>query len=79
LKNKTIYKFIDLGGMILFYEKIEHFSIGYAAVEHLISLHVKGYNCDRATLEYDVWTIALVFTFLEGYTLIYLDDLYNPI
>jgi len=33
----------------------------------LISLDVKGYNGNRATKEFDLWKISLVFAFLEGY------------
>jgi len=40
---------------------------------------VKGYNCNLATRELDIWAITLVFAFLEGYYTIYYDNLYAPI
>jgi len=36
-----------------------------------ISKKVKGYNCNKATKEYDIWTIGLVFSYLEGIINIY--------
>jgi len=48
-------------------------------MEFWISLKVQGYNCNLATREFDIWAITLVFAFLEGYYIIYYDNLYSPI
>jgi len=45
-------------------------------MEFWISKEVKGYNCDRATEDYDIWAITLVFAFLEGYYNIFNDYFY---
>jgi len=76
----VIYKIIDLGGMLPFYEIVVHnYCKPYSPVEYLISLEVEGYNCKLATKEFDYWAIALVFAFLEGYSNIYYDLFYSPI
>jgi len=40
---------------------------------------VKGYNCNKATKEFDYWAIALVFAFIEGYSYIFDEFYYHPI
>jgi len=45
----------------------------------LISFYVKGYNYGFATKDYDYWTIAATFAFLEGYTFIYDEYYYLPL
>jgi len=76
----VIYKIIDLGGVLPFYKEVVHnYSKVYSPIEFLISIKVKGYNCNIATKEFDIWAITLVFAFLEGYYKIYHDHFYAPI
>jgi len=40
---------------------------------------VKGYNCNKATKEFDIWTIVLAISLLEGNSLIYDKYFIKPI
>jgi len=79
LNNKVIYKFIDFGGMTPFFTEVGHHTIKYAPIEYLISLEVEGYNSNKATKEFDLWAISLVFAYLEGYYYFYKLYFYNPV
>jgi len=51
----------------------------YSPIEYLISKQVEGYNCSKATKQFDLWAIVIVFAFLEGYFKIYFYQFYEQI